>query len=181
MAQLVAVKGKDHPESPPDVKTPDLGAFTTASNNSMVVVTAGTDTERSGCLVGFHTQCSIQPPRYAVMISKVNHTYRVALGTTTLAVNLLRSDQRALGELFGGFTADDAVDKFERCGWTADATGVPVLDDAFGFIVGGVTQRVDVGDHVLHVLNPLSVSIRDGADGPLRYRSVSGIEPGHPD
>ncbi|HEX8931084.1 MAG TPA: flavin reductase, partial [Actinomycetota bacterium] len=30
----------------------------------MLIVTAETDGERAGCLVGFATQCSIEPPRF---------------------------------------------------------------------------------------------------------------------
>ncbi|WP_255355718.1 flavin reductase, partial [Frankia sp. CpI1-P] len=39
----------------------------------MVIVTAAVpDGERSGCLVGFHTQCSIEPARYLLCISQAN-------------------------------------------------------------------------------------------------------------
>ena len=45
----------------------------------MVVVTAAAGGERAGCLVGFHSQSSIEPARCCVWLSKANHTYRVAL------------------------------------------------------------------------------------------------------
>ena len=46
----------------------------------MIIVTATSRSgERSGCLVGFHTQCSIHPPRWAVYLSIENHTYAIAL------------------------------------------------------------------------------------------------------
>ena len=48
---------------------------------SMLVVTAFDGRERAGCLVGFSTQCSIDPPRYLVCISTANHTARVAAGS----------------------------------------------------------------------------------------------------
>ena len=46
----------------------------------MYVVTAAVpdERERSGCLVGFATQCSMDPPRMIVCLSRTNHTYRVA-------------------------------------------------------------------------------------------------------
>ena len=44
----------------------------------MAIVTAFDGRERSGCLVGFHTQCSIAPSRWIVCISKKNHTYGIA-------------------------------------------------------------------------------------------------------
>ncbi len=77
----------------------------------MVVVTTAVAGERAGCLVGFHSQSSIDPPRYDVWLSKANHTYRVALRSTHLAVHLLTADDLAVAEHFGTLTGDE-VDKF---------------------------------------------------------------------
>ena len=44
----------------------------------MAIVTAADGEERSGCLVGFHTQCSIEPARFLICISRRNHTYSIA-------------------------------------------------------------------------------------------------------
>ena len=35
-------------------------------------VTTATDGAQAGCLVGFSTQCSIEPPRFGVWLSKLN-------------------------------------------------------------------------------------------------------------
>jgi flavin reductase (DIM6/NTAB) family NADH-FMN oxidoreductase RutF len=53
----------------------------------MVIVTAAANGERSGCLVGFHSQCSIEPLRWAVWISRVNHTWPVARAARVLGVH----------------------------------------------------------------------------------------------
>ena len=45
----------------------------------LVVVTTAAGDERAGCVVGFHVQCSIEPRRVAVWLSKANHTFRVSL------------------------------------------------------------------------------------------------------
>ncbi len=157
-----------------------LGSFVEHADDSMVVVTvAAPDGERSGCLVGFHTQCSIDPTRYAVGLSKANHTYDVALRSEILAVNLLGSEQLRVAELFGGHTLDEGTDKFDHCEWTADETGVPVLEDAPAWVVGRVIERLDVGDHVLHVIEPLRAGASDAEGAPLRFADAMRIEPGH--
>ena len=92
----------------------------------MIVVTAQYRGERGGCLVGFHTQCSIEPPRYAVWLSKANHTTRVALQATHLAVHFLGPDDHDLAALFGEQTGDD-VDKFSQCESASGPCDVPVL------------------------------------------------------
>src|SRR5215831_17013608 len=75
------------------------------------VVTAAAGREMGGCLVGFATQCSIDPPRFGVWLSTLNRTYRIAIRASTLVVHLLRSGDGDLARWFGGETGDD-VDKF---------------------------------------------------------------------
>src|SRR5436309_11032282 len=91
-----------------------MDTLTSELEYPMLIVTTAAGGERSGCLVGFHTQCSIDPPRWAVWISKENRTYRVAQGATTLAVHFPSVDDRELAELFGEETGDE-VDKFAAC------------------------------------------------------------------
>src|SRR4051794_41781759 len=46
----------------------------------MFIVTVAAGGERAGCLVGFATQCSINPPRFLVCLSDKNRTFRVEIG-----------------------------------------------------------------------------------------------------
>ncbi|HEU4840852.1 MAG TPA: flavin reductase, partial [Ilumatobacteraceae bacterium] len=88
-----------------------FSSLSTSVDPAMVVVTVAHDGRRAGCLVGFHSQCSIEPLRYAVWLSKANHTYRVALLADWLGVHFLTADDHDLAERFGGATGDD-TDKF---------------------------------------------------------------------
>ncbi|MCX4878455.1 flavin reductase family protein [Streptomyces sp. NBC_00847] len=156
----------------------DVDAFTSRLNPDMCVVTAATDAERSGCLVGFASQCSIRPVRFVVWLSKANHTYPVACAADCLAVHLLTRDQHELAALFGGRTGD-SVDKFARVPWKPGHGGSAVLEDAAAWFVGTVDRRVDGGDHVGFVLAPVEWGGR--AEGPLlRLDDVLDISPGHP-
>jgi len=93
-------------------------------DGAMVVVTTAHDGERSGCLVGLHGQCSIEPPLYAVWLSVANRTYEVARSARRVAVHVLDRADRSVAELFGAITGDE-VDKFSLCQWTAGTDGVP--------------------------------------------------------
>ena len=65
-----------------------------------VVTTVHPETgERAGCLIGFASQCSIDPDRFVVWLSENNHTHRVALDADVIAVHGLARDQRELAEL----------------------------------------------------------------------------------
>src|SRR5258706_5902156 len=114
----------------------------------MVIVTAASeDGHRAGCLVGFWTQCGVDPARVLVCLSKRNYTFRVADDAPVLAVHWLSPDDRGLAELFGGETGDD-TDIFARCSWAPGPGGVPVLDATKGWVAGPILDRLDAGDHV---------------------------------
>jgi flavin reductase (DIM6/NTAB) family NADH-FMN oxidoreductase RutF len=143
----------------------------------MAVVTAAADGERSGCLVGFHTQCSLDPPRFLVCISRQNHTFAVAARSAQLAVHLLDRDDHALATLFGARTGDE-VDKFAACDWR-EVHGVPVLAAVRAWFVGRVLERVPLGDHVGHLLEPVEAQL-SGELRQLAFQRVKSMRPGHP-
>src|SRR5919106_332536 len=93
----------------------------------MFIVTVAAGGERAGCLVGFATQCSIDPPRFLICLSDKNRTFRVARDADLLIVHLVPQEADDLAELFGSETGDE-IDKFARCGWSPGPGGAPVLD-----------------------------------------------------
>jgi flavin reductase (DIM6/NTAB) family NADH-FMN oxidoreductase RutF len=143
----------------------------------MLVVTAAAGDERSGCLVGFATQCSIDPERFAVYISKKNHTLSVASEAEALGVHFLSADDGDVAELFGGETGDE-VDKFAEIEWREGPGGAPLLDRCPNRFVGRVLDRHDVGDHVCFVLEPVEVGFAGGFT-PLPFQRAKKIDPGH--
>jgi flavin reductase (DIM6/NTAB) family NADH-FMN oxidoreductase RutF len=143
----------------------------------MLIVTAAADGERAGCLVGFSTQASLDPPRYLVCLSRANHTYPVAARSEHLAVHVLDRADHGLSALFGERTGDH-VDKFARCSWR-EVHGVPVLTGANAWFVGRVLERVPLGDHVGHLLEPVDGHAPDRID-LLTFQQVRDMDPGHP-
>ena len=142
----------------------------------MYVVTAAGDGERAGCLVGFASQCSIDPPRFMVFVSDKNHTHRVALSSAALGVHVVPAEAEDLARLFGERTGDD-IDKFERCEWEPGPHGVPLLQRCADRFVGVVLERRSVGDHTAFLLEPLDV--RADGDGFFPFRRAQEFEPGH--
>jgi flavin reductase (DIM6/NTAB) family NADH-FMN oxidoreductase RutF len=147
-------------------------------NYPMVIVTAVAGDDRSGCLVGFSTQCSIHPPRFLVFLSEKNRTYRVATGADVLAVHFLTRADLELSVLFGEQTGDE-VDKFDRCRWRAGPGGVPILEDCPTWFAGRIVERFHVGgDHHGFLLDPITAG--KGRDiVQLGFQDVKDMEPGH--
>lgn len=144
----------------------------------MFVVTVQADGESGGCLVGFATQASIDPPRFLVGLSTENRTTSIARTATHLAVHLLPREQVKVAELFGGETGD-AVDKFERCDWHVGPEGTPVLDSVLAWFVGEIIARFDMGDHVGHLLAPVAGGASGAAGRPVFFDDVKDLNPGH--
>ncbi len=145
---------------------------------SMFIVTVRAGDERAGCLVGFGCQTSIDPPRFLICLSRKNHTYRVATGAEALAVHFLQRQAEALAGLFGGHSGDD-VDKFARCAWEPGPGGLPILQECGNWFVGRVLERLDLGDHVGFLLDPVAAH-REGSQSHFEFHRAKSITPGHP-
>lgn len=142
----------------------------------MLIVTARAGDERVGCVVGFATQASIDPPRFLVCLSHTNRTYRVAADAERFAVHWIPADRPDLAELFGGQTGDE-VDKFAATGWHDGPGGVPILDACPSWMVGRRIARVDAGDHDAVLLEPVAAVHAEGE--VLSFQRAKAIEPGH--
>ncbi|WP_203230405.1 flavin reductase family protein [Segeticoccus rhizosphaerae] len=156
----------------------EFDPFVRGLDYPMFVVTSAHGGVRAGCLVGFVTQASIDPPRLLVCLSVENHTYRVAREASVLAVHVLASDQHHLAELFGGQTGDE-VDKLEQCRWRPGPDGVPLLQDCTPRCVGRVLARHPLGDHVGFLIEPVVVEGDTSAD-VLTLQQCHDLSPGHP-
>ena len=143
----------------------------------MFIVTTRAEGEPLGCLVGFATQMSIDPPRFAVCLSHNNRTYRRGRDAPWLAVHCVPADAGELAELFGGETADE-VDKFARCDWRDGPHGMPLLDECESWFVGRVLTRLDAGDHDAFLLEPVAAHA-DPDEHEFTFHRARRIEPGH--
>jgi flavin reductase (DIM6/NTAB) family NADH-FMN oxidoreductase RutF len=144
----------------------------------MFIATTAAASERAGCLVGFATQASIDPPRFLVCVSDKNRTHRVLdAGAEAMVVHVVPLAAGHLVELFGGETGDEE-DKFARCAWSEGPDGIPVLDDCPSWFAGSIVERVPLGDHVGRLLEPFDGSA--AYDGPaFPFSRAKRVEPGH--
>jgi flavin reductase (DIM6/NTAB) family NADH-FMN oxidoreductase RutF len=144
----------------------------------MYVVTTAHDGQAAGCLVGFATQASIDPPRYLVGLSNKNHTHRVALKAQRLVVHLLDAGSAELARLFGEQTGDD-VDKFARCESRPGPDDVPVLDAAPAWFTGQVLDRFGMGDHTGFLIDVDDGEVRRKPPRLVSLSDVDDLDPGH--
>jgi flavin reductase (DIM6/NTAB) family NADH-FMN oxidoreductase RutF len=143
----------------------------------MFIATTRAEGELAGCLVGFATQCSIDPPRFLICLSDKNRTCRVARAADALAVHFVPSSAERLAELFGGETGDE-VDKFAECEWREGPRGLPILEECDNWFAGAILTRHDLGDHVGFLLDPIEAHSGTPFE-EFTFHRARRIEPGH--
>lgn len=118
---------------------------------------------------------ALDPPTVLVCLREASPTLHAVLETNGFALNLLRSDARAVAELF----ASGAPDRFTRVGWALDPghTGPHLVEAAHTTADCQVVKTERFGDHrvvyarVLHITRrsdpqPLLYGLRRYADWP---------------
>jgi flavin reductase (DIM6/NTAB) family NADH-FMN oxidoreductase RutF len=143
----------------------------------MFIVTTRSGEERAGCLIGFATQCSIDPPRFLVCLSDKNRTTRLAQQADAVAVHFVPSSAERLAELFGGETGDE-VDKFAECAWHEGPCGLPILDECDNWFAGAILARHNLGDHIAFLLDPIEAHTGTPFD-EFTFHRARRIDPGH--
>lgn len=143
-----------------------------------IITTAAPDGERNGCLVGFATQAAIHPPRYLVWLSKNNRTHDVAQRAEALGVHFPEPGQIDLAIRFGTRTGDE-IDKLAAETWHDGPLGIPLLDEVHRWFVGRIVDRIEVGDHMGYLLEPVAASGAPYPMGQLGFQSVKHLDAGH--
>lgn len=147
-------------------------------DSPLIVVTTSAEGERAGCLIGFHSQGSIDPEHYCFWLSKANHTYRVALRADHFAVHFLTTADHGLARHFGSRSGSEA-DKFTGLDLTVTEDGVPLLADLPNrLLVERIAMLDDGGDHVCTTARVTSVEVA-GDFTALRPSQLGDLTPGH--
>ena len=148
-------------------------------NPDMLIVTTAVGPQRAGCLVGFHSQCSIEPDRYAVWLSKANHTCQLALRATHFGLHFLRHDH---GTAWPRSSARCVAVRSTSSRSAPAHTGpfdVPIIDACSDWVVARRTAFLEEGsDHICFIVEPVEASAGEPS-GPLRFEDVADLTPGH--
>ena len=120
----------------------------------MFIATARAGEERLGCLVGFTTQASIDPPRFIVCLSHNNRTYRHGRDAPVLGVHAVPPTPPTSRSSSAARPATNG--QVRPLHWHDGPEGVPILDRCENWFVGRVLERWDAGDHDAFLLEPVA-------------------------
>ncbi len=109
---------------------------------------------------------SLEPPTIAVAINRKASLHAALIEGAPLSIQLLSEDQAELATAFAGGLPPEQ--RFSVGGWSRDAWGSPLLEDASASLSCVVDQRVEVATHSLLVARVLGVRVAPDAR-PLLY------------
>ncbi len=156
-----------------------FAAWVRCADSAMLAVSECLGDEWDACLVGFHSQASIDPARYLVWLSTANRTYRLARRAEVLGVHLLADDQLDLARRLGARTGDVDPHKLDGVRHRRGRSGAVHLLDCPAWFAGRVLRRVSGGDHHGFLLEPIAAADVRPVQ-PLRLRQAETIPAGHP-
>ena len=138
-----------------------------------VVIVAGID---EADLVGFAAQSfvslSLEPPLVAICPARTSTSWPRIRATGKFSVNMLAADQEEISDVFA------QAGKAAEIGWTTNAAGVPILDDAIAYAECRVAAEHAAGDHTVVVGEVLGFgTLRPDAKPLLYFRGGYGVAP----
>jgi flavin reductase (DIM6/NTAB) family NADH-FMN oxidoreductase RutF len=101
----------------------------------------------NGITANAFASLSLDPPLVLVCIDKKANCYHCFEESKLFAVNFLGEHQEHISTRF----ATKGVEKFEGIAWHAGHEGLPLLEEAIGYIECVVTDTYEGGDHTIYL------------------------------
>jgi flavin reductase (DIM6/NTAB) family NADH-FMN oxidoreductase RutF len=116
--------------------------------SGLFILTAGHGQAETGMLASWVQQCAFQPPRVSVAINSQRGINAWLAPGANFILNILSEDQTDMIAHFGrGYTLTEPA--FTGLEIVRGENGLPVLQDALGYLECRVAERHPVGDHDL--------------------------------
>jgi flavin reductase (DIM6/NTAB) family NADH-FMN oxidoreductase RutF len=150
-----------------------LGRFATGIT---IITTLGVDGKAEGLTANSFSAVSLEPPLVLWCMLKNSPSLAVFEGCTHFAINILRSNQRALSHHF----ATPATDKFIDIEWSEGLGGAPLLSNCLAQFECRHETHQEGGDHLIFIGHSERFHYADGQ--PLLFNAGRyGVAAEHPD
>lgn len=137
------------------------GTFVTG----VTIVTTLEDARPHGCAANAVSSLSLQPPTMLVCLAHTSSTHARIVRSRMFAINILgdSAQSRRVCAAFAGKNQD----KFSSVGYRLGMAGVPILDEAIGWLECQLADAYDSGDHTIFIGKVLAAEASDAR--PLVY------------
>lgn len=139
--------------------------------NPIAIVTARYNENMSGFIASWITQVSFVPQLVMVAVNPLHYTYELIGNSNAFAINVLRTDQAELIDLFGK-SSGRKVEKFATIPYELGRTGSPLLKDCLAFVDCKVAWSKEAGDHIIVIGSIADAGIRSDGETLQEARSM---------
>jgi flavin reductase (DIM6/NTAB) family NADH-FMN oxidoreductase RutF len=134
----------------------------------VTIVTTAQGAARAGLTATAVCSVSAEPPQLLACINRRSETHRVIEQSGVFAINVLAREQHRLAKIFAGATDVYGDNRFEQAGWTALATGAPVLSSCLANFDCRVVESVAAATHSIFIGQVEAIALEPDLD-PLVY------------
>ncbi len=129
-----------------------IGRVLGRTPSGVYILTATDGGERStGMLASWVQQAGFDPPMLTVAMNSKRYLNDWLKASPKMALNLIGEGQTKFLKHFGrGFEPDQNA--FEGLSIAESRHGLPVLNDAVGYLEGTITGQLETGDHIIYLL-----------------------------
>jgi flavin reductase (DIM6/NTAB) family NADH-FMN oxidoreductase RutF len=129
-----------------------IGAVLGRTPSGLFVVSAASAAgDETAMLASWVQQASFSPPMLTVALNRSRRLNDWLAETPRVALSLLGESQRGLLKHFAaGFAPGEPA--FEGVPLVRGTTGLPMLAEALGYLEGEVENRLNCGDHTVHLV-----------------------------
>lgn len=114
----------------------------------LYVLTSRDDESTGALTANWLSQVSFEPPLVMVSVEKDSHSLPRIRNSGDFAVNVLETGQRRLAGHFGRKT-EKVGNKLDEIEHYHTESGLPIVNDAIGYVVCKVINEMDAGDSVI--------------------------------
>ncbi len=119
--------------------------------SGLAVLSVDVEEERVGLTIGSLVSLSLDPPLVGIAVSRQAALHELLRTARHFGLSLLAADQAHVAQHFARGVPPIAM--WHGIGWRLGATGVPLLDDAVGWIECDLAAEHATGDHTFFVGN----------------------------
>ena len=140
------------------------------------VISVDKDDNPNGMVAGWNTKCSMDPPLFAVALSKKNNTHKLIHQSKEFVIAVPNKGLEKEVKFFGSHKGKE-VDKFKATGietLRAKFIKPPLIKKATFNFECKLVKEVDAGDHIVFIGKILAAYWNKGKKVLLNMKSVRG-------
>jgi len=132
------------------VKRDAIGQGLAMIPSGVFVLAARQDGQTRAMLASFVQQTGFKPPTLVVAVGRDRAIRRVIESSGRFALSILGTDSKASLKRFWKGAPEDG-DPFEGLATRTVSSGIPIVEDAVGYLECTLRQTIELGDHCLYV------------------------------